>query len=506
MVRSALSSCFTVTSISITFLLAICLFNALNAVDYQSRFDAELKNFKDEFLGALSEKNKLDMAIRFSKSIHFKTVSHEDPIEDDPDELRALHDYLEFSFPKVHEFLKREKISNFSLLYTWEGTDPSLKPLMFAGHLDVVPIDQSTAHQWTYPPFEGRIAEGYIWGRGTMDDRVAIFGLLETAERLLNEGYKPRHTIIFAFGHDEEVTGKNGAGNIAKILHSRGVKAEFILDEGMIITREIVPFLSKDVALVGTAEKGYVTLELSVETKGGHSSMPPVDQSSIGIISNALVALENNPFPQDYRYSNEMFKFISSEMGFLPKVVLTNAWLFKPIILRVFAGKPSTNAQTRTTTALTIFKSGMKENVLPATASAKVNFRIAPSDTIESVVTRVRSVINDDRIKIKIGDGTEPAPVTSSDTKQFEIIHKSIRQTFPEVLVAPGMMIGATDTKHYWNITSNIFRFTPMTLTSHDLPRLHGVDERLSVDGFSSIVAFYRRFLLNSDKELSNKL
>ena len=210
-------------------------------------------------------------------------------------EFLALHEYLKETFPKVHSGLTKETINDYSLLYTWKGSDETLKPILLMAHLDVVPVEPASEADWQHPPFEGQIQDGYIWGRGALDDKAGVMGLLEAVETLLAEGFRPKRTIYLAFGHDEELGGPNGAAKIAELLLSRKVELDYVLDEGLIIANGILP-VSKPVALIGIAEKGFVSLELSVETEGGHSSMPPPN-TAIGILSEAVNKLEEGQMP-----------------------------------------------------------------------------------------------------------------------------------------------------------------------------------------------------------------
>jgi carboxypeptidase PM20D1 len=237
-----------------------------------------------------------EAAERLSHAIQFKTISHSDETQFDKAAFIDFQNYIEQAFPLVHAQLTKEIINQYSLLYTWKGQDENLKPMLLMGHLDVVPVEAGTDKEWQYPPFEGRIADGYIWGRGAMDDKSSMLGILEAVEILLEEEFKPQRTIYLAFGHDEEIGGHTGAAEIAALLQSRGIELEYVLDEGLAIGEDFVPFLSRPVALVGIAEKGYVHVELSVESKGGHSSVPP-SHTTIGILSAAIYKLERNPFP-----------------------------------------------------------------------------------------------------------------------------------------------------------------------------------------------------------------
>ena len=234
-------------------------------------------------------------AERLAGSLRIPTVSAEEPAAFDAEAFRTLHSYLQSAFPRVHAELRREEVGTHSLLYTWQGSNLSLKPILLAGHLDVVPVEQG---KWQQPPFSGRIADGFIWGRGAIDNKSAVVGMLEAVEMLLSEGFRPARTLYLAYGHDEEVGGTGGAHEIAARLKHRGVELEMVLDEGGVIADGIFPAVSKPIALVGIGEKGFVTLELSTDVPGGHSSLPP-RQSAVGILSSTIAKLEKNRCPCD---------------------------------------------------------------------------------------------------------------------------------------------------------------------------------------------------------------
>src|SRR5918993_3124916 len=214
-------------------------------------------------------------AERLAGSIRIATISSEDPAAFDSGAFHALHAYLQAAFPRVHSLLRREIVSKHSLLYTWQGSDSALKPILLMGHLDVVPVEAGTADKWQREPFAGRIVDGFIWGRGAIDNKSTVVGTLEAVEMLLGEGFRPARTVYLAYGHDEEVGGANGARQIAALLKDRGVELEMVLDEGGVIGDGLLAGISGPIALVGIAEKGFLTIELSTRGAGGHSSLPP---------------------------------------------------------------------------------------------------------------------------------------------------------------------------------------------------------------------------------------
>jgi carboxypeptidase PM20D1 len=437
---------------------------------------------------------------RLAGALRFQTVAHRDVARRDASEFARLHEYLTATFPFVHAALSREMVEEHAALYTWQGTDPALAPALLMGHIDVVPVEPDTAAAWTYPPFAGRVADGYVWGRGAIDDKGAVLALLEAAEHLLGEGYRPARTIYFAFGHDEEVGGPSGAVRIAARLAVRGVRLEYVLDEGGIVMEGGPLLPDAPVALVGIAEKGFVSLELAAEAEGGHASMPP-RETAIGIVSRAVVRLQENRFPgRLHGPTREMFAYVGPEMPFARRLPLANLWLFGPLIERQLARTPATDAMLRTTTAPTIFEAGSRENVLPVRARAVVNFRLLPGDTVDEVIERVRRVVDDPRVRVARLDGVghDPSPVSPTDGPAFELLQRTIRQIFPRAVVTPYVAIGGTDSRHYSGLTASVYRFLPFRLRQDDLARIHGLDERVSIESYAEAIRFYRQLIVNS--------
>jgi carboxypeptidase PM20D1 len=438
-------------------------------------------------------------ADHLAAAVRFRTVARPDGMPAEPGEMLGLHRLLERSFPRAHAALSREVVGGFSLLYTWPGAEPALPPLLLLSHLDVVPVEAAAARRWAVPPFSGRIADGWIWGRGTLDDKLGVVGALEAVELLAGRGYRPRRTVLLAFGQDEEVGGHRGATAIAALLRRRGAKPELVLDEGGILGERLIPGLTAPVGLVGIAEKGYLSLELRVRAAGGHSSMPPA-HTAIGILAAGLARLESRPMPARIaRPTAESFAFLAPEMPFGARVLLGNLWLFEPLAVRALEASPGTNAQVRTTTAITIAEAGVKDNVLPAEARAVVNFRILPGDSIAAVEAHVLRTLADRRIQIaRYGDtASEPSAASSTAAPAFQLLARSVREVFPGAVVAPNLLSGATDSRHYAILGTPPYRFVPMRMAAADLARLHGTDERLGVANFAEIVRFYAQLLRN---------
>jgi carboxypeptidase PM20D1 len=440
-------------------------------------------------------------AQRLARAVQFQTISYEDPAQFDDEAFTGLHHYLEAAFPRVHAALTRETIGRYSLLYTWPGQDLALAPVVLAGHLDVVPVEAASESDWTFPPFDGRIDGGFVWGRGSLDDKAAVLGILEAAEALLSVGFCPHRSVLFAFGEDEEVGGLNGAAQLAALLRAQGIQPQYVLDEGLAITDGIVPNVSRPVAMIGIAEKGYLSLELSVEVGGGHSSMPP-RETAIGILSAAVVRLEGHPMPARLAGpAAQMMARLAGEMPRAIRLVMANQRLFGPLIVRIMARSPSTAASIQTTTAPTIFQAGVKENVLCSRARAVVNFRLLPGDTIAGVTGRVRKTIADPRVTVAETGvmRSEPSPVSDTASPGFRAIEQAIARVFPGVAVAPGLVLGGTDSRHYAPLGCPCYRFMPLWVRPEDLGRMHGVNERIAVDHYARAVEFYTELIRASE-------
>jgi carboxypeptidase PM20D1 len=427
-----------------------------------------------------------------SEALRIQTVSYDDRDQLNSAEFLRFHDFLRKTFPLVHSHLVLEKVNQYSLLFRWDGTNRELAPWIMMAHMDVVPVDGTP---WTHPSFGGVIADSYVWGRGALDDKSSLISQLEAVEYLLRRNFKPQQTIYFAFGHDEEVGG-HGAAAIAALLHSRRVNADLVVDEGGAILNEFIPGVIVPTAMIGTSEKGYATIELKYQQEGGHSSAPP-QHSAIGVLSEAIQRLENHPMPAKLEGSAaEMLDYLAPELPFVPRFFVANRWFFQPLISFALSKGGITETIVRTTTAVTMIRGGVKENVLPSHATATVNFRIRPGETMDDVVQHVRRTISNDKIEIVLRpNGMNPSPMASSESPEFHFLHRTIRQIYPDVVVVPGMVIGATDARHYASISKNIFRFVPFRVGMEDFRGVHGTDERIRVDGYTDMVRFYVQLL-----------
>ena len=436
---------------------------------------------------------------RLVGAVQIPTVSTTDYGQTDTAQFGRFGRYLRQAFPRVHQGLKLEKFNRYGLLFTWPGRNAALKPVLLLGHYDVVPVLPGTDTKWARPPFAGAQADGYLYGRGTLDDKASVLAQLEAVEYLLGAGFQPTRTLLLAFGHDEETLGQRGAAVMAAALAQRGVQAEYVLDEGGIVKTDGVAGLSKAVALVGISEKGYLSLELTATGKGGHSSMPPA-QTSIGAVAAAVVKLEQHPFPARLDGGDDhLLDYLASEVPLGQRLVFSNRWLFAPIIKKILAATPAGNATLRTTTAPTIFRAGAKDNVLAIDATATVNFRLLPGDSVAGVVREVRRIIDDEGIKVNIiGHPSAPSPVSDPEAPAFQRLHRTIRSVFPAAIVAPYAVTGATDSRQYAALSPNIYRFSPTQVNQTGIESIHGSNERLAEKNSPLLVQFYAALIRNS--------
>ncbi len=446
-------------------------------------------------------------AQRLGEAVRFSTIASREDAALNADQFLQFHTLLQQRFPKAHAALKRELVADLSLLYTWPGSKPELKPILLLAHQDVVPIAPGTEGDWSVPPFSGEVKDGFVWGRGSWDDKGNLMSQLEAVEMLVASGFQPERTVYLAYGADEEIGGLRGAAAIAALLKQRGVQLEFVLDEGLLILDGILPGLSKPVALIGVAEKGYMSVALSVSATPGHSSMPPKPgTSAIAMMSTALKQLEDKQLPAGIRgVGGEMFDTIAPEMSGFSRVALSNLWLFGPVVQKQLEGAASTNAMLRTTTALTIVNAGNKENVLPGRADATVNFRILPGDTkagvLEHVTSELAQAVGEGKVAVTTLPGAkEASKVAPTDSSQYRRMNKTIRAIFPGTLVAPGLMVAATDSVHYEELSDHVFKFSPVRANAEDLKRFHGTNERLSTSNYAEAIRFYHRLLSEGAK------
>ncbi|XP_061530194.1 N-fatty-acyl-amino acid synthase/hydrolase PM20D1.2 isoform X2 [Phycodurus eques] len=435
------------------------------------------------------------------QAIRIPTVSFS-PTESNTTALLHFNSFLRRAFPTLFTsgLVHHELVANYSHLFWVPGSQLDLVPYLLLAHIDVVPATESDG--WVAPPFSAQEIDGFIYGRGTIDDKSSLMGILQALEYLLIKGYAPRRGFYLGLGHDEEVSGYQGALNIVRLLKQRNVRLAFVLDEGLAVLDGVISGLDGPAALIGVSEKGLATVKLSVSTLPGHASMPS-RESSIGILAAAVKRLEDNPMPMLFGHGpeRETFEHLAHKFGLPLKFILSNLWLFSPLVGRFLEQKPDSNAFVRTTTAVTIFNAGVKLNVIPSLAEAYVNLRIHTAQSLQEVMDLIQFTIGDHRVKIELIEGFDPLPVSSSDDKSygFQIIKKTVLDMFPTVSVAPGICVGNTDSRHFKDLTKDIYRFAPLWFKPGDAKRFHGINERISRKNYEDLVLFYSRLIQNCD-------
>ena len=438
--------------------------------------------------------DRLRAAERLSGAIRIPTITAPEPERAERAPFEQFIAYLEQAYPRVHELVEREIVNRYSLLYRWKGRDESLKPALLMAHIDVVPVEEGTEQAWLHPPFSGAVADGFVWGRGTMDIKNQIILILEAVEDLLAAGFTPARDFYLAFGHDEEVRGKEGAFKIAALLQSRGITFEYILDEGGAVTVGAMPGVKQALAMVGIAEKGYADIRITARGEGGHSSMPP-RHTAAGLIGQAVVDLEKRQHPARISpFLKEMLAYVGPEMNFGLRLILANLWLFGPLFKLIFKASRAGNALLRTTTAVTILEGGSEPNVLPRKASAVINYRIAPGETVAGVLEHLRRIVGPE-IAVEPLVTTEPSRISPVEGNGFKTIERAIYAIFPDAVTVPYIVIGGTDAIRYEPLCEQIYRFTPMLISAEELDRIHGTNERLSLDNIENGIRFYIELL-----------
>jgi len=452
-------------------------------------------------------------AQRLSQAVQFRTISNQDRSDFDEKAFNDYHDFLVKSYPLVHKTLKREVVGSprpFSLIYTWEGKDPSLAPAVFMAHQDVVPIAEESRDQWEVDPFSGEIKDGYIWGRGSLDDKNQIHAILEATEMKIKEGFQPERTILFVFGQDEEVGGPEGAKHAVDIIEKRYDNIAFVIDESAPLIPGVFPGIRENTALVGIAQKGYLSLEIAINGIGGHSSQPAAE-SNIVALAKAVEKVEAAQFP--YKIHDAVryqYRFMGPELPAdqqpMYKAVAygnnDNVSDLEKKFMEVMSQNQVTRAMLHTTTAVTMFNAGIKDNVLPPAATAVVNFRPMPGDTPEVIIEHVKKAINDDRITIRDISASTPATnVADPNGEGYKLLEKTIRQTWGnDLIVSPFFVIGGSDSKHFQArpFAPDVYTITALQLESvKEFAGFHGVNERILVEEYGRSIGFFYKLMDN---------
>lgn len=433
------------------------------------------------FAGAAYAQATPPAALHLSQAIAFKTISHQKSTDDDPTAFSALKAWIETTYPKTNATLQHELIPGGALLYKWQGSDPTLPPIMFLAHQDVVPVEAGTETQWTQAAFAGTIADGYVWGRGAIDDKGMVVTLMETAETLIAAGFVPKHTIYFGFGSDEEVGGLRGARNIADVLVQRSIHLSWVLDEGSsIVNDQSDPSnTQKLVAKIGIGQKGYATIILTATGQGGSSAMPPA-KTAVDMLSRALVTLADHP----YSATVPLLSNTATECG-------------KGVTLQKRAVTRLVDPSTITTMVPTIVTAGVKDNILPTVATATLNARLLPGDTVDKLMAYIRATITDCNVNVSLNIGVNPPPVSTTANPGYLALQSTINKQVANVPITTAVVSSTTDARHMMQLTDAVYYFMPWILHDDDLPRIHGINERLSITQLTAGIQFFTDLILH---------
>ena len=406
--------------------------------------------------------------------------------------LTKFQDFLVKSYPAFHKAAERWVLSPYMVLYRWAGRTET-EPVLFLAHYDVVPAETA---KWTTDPFGAEMKDGYIYGRGALDMKHIVMTLMESAENLCSKGFKPGHDIWFAFGGDEERAGIKGAQEAVKWFSNKGITFSFVLDEGTPVSKDQIKSIDKPLALIGIEEKGYLSLTLTVEQKPGHASQPPENQAA-AILGRALLRLEKRHFPWRLTSTIEaFFKHLGLLIPGITGFVMKHARFFGPLFFIAAGTSPATRALLRTTVAMTRLEGSSADNVLPSAVWAVINLRLLPPWTIETATEQIKAFIADNRVKVEVrGPASDPVEATPDQAEQkspgWKEIKAALGKSFPDIPVLPFLMFATTDSRHYQSQSPYIFRFSPLMLTPEELSRIHGHDERISVENLKHCIEFY---------------
>ena len=427
--------------------------------------------------------------------VRLATISRLDSSGTDWAPFDALISLLPELYPATHTALSRELVNGHSMLYRWPGRTDG-PPTVLMAHYDVVP---ATDEGWTHPPFAAElVGEGedqLVWGRGTLDDKGSLTCILEAVEAQVMVGHRPETDIYLSFGHDEETEG-SGARGIVELLVSRRIRPSLVIDEGGAVVEDIFPGVSGSIAVVGVSEKGILSVTLTVDQHGGHASTPP-KLSATARLATAIVRLNNRPFRAGFSSTTiEMIRTLGAHASNPLKWVFTNLWLTKPLLLVLFGRlSAETNAMIRTTQAVTMLQGSQAANALAERAMATVNIRVAIDSSVADAVDHVRRAIDDPLVRLDILHPNEPSPVSPTNGPAWQLVRSTIEETYPGSIVTPYVMMAASDSRYFAQITDFVYRFSPFEMSQEQRGTLHAVDERIHVSSLRRGIEFYSRLI-----------
>lgn len=426
-----------------------------------------------------------------SQAVTFPTISHYDLTDMDLDSFTAFEHFLTEAYPLVHQHLTKTVVNSHGLVFYWPGaSDNPHQPYLLTAHYDVVPVLEEG---WPQPPFLGYQDQDRIWGRGTLDDKGSLIAILESVETLLAEGFQPARDVYLAFGFDEECNGYKGAGQIASYFKEQKIHFACVLDEGGAVSEGSSLGISRPVAVIGLAEKGNSSFRFRFTGDEGHSATPPA-HTALGKMAAFIHDVENQPLP--YRLTpllEQMLKTIAPEMPGLAGFAASHPQAFAPLLKKILAKNPQTQAMLRTTVAFTMADCGQAPNVLPLEASCVANVRILQGDSVAKMSEWFKGLGHDFSLEVLAGEN--PTQAASLDGQAYQHLTSTIAQVFPDALALPYLMTGGTDCRHYEEVAEASYRFMPAYLTGAELKLMHGTGEFLSYDNLENMLNFYESFL-----------
>ena len=424
---------------------------------------------------------------QLAQMIRCETISSREHQE--PEKFEKFHSLLSELFPLVHAHCEKHTFDG-SLLFKWAGRNEA-DPVILMSHQDVV----EAGGKWQHGPFSGDIDEqGRVWGRGTVDTKASLFCIFTALEELIASGFVPAGDVYIASSCTEEISGSGAPATVA-YLKSQGVKPSLVLDEGGMILASPIAGARGLYAMVGVVEKGYADLKFTARSTGGHASAPGKNTPLVRL-GRFMADLEDHP-PFTRQISptmEEMFRRMAPNMGFGLKTVLTNLWLFRPLLLKVLPGiNASAGAMTQTTLAFTTARGSDGLNVLPQEAFVTGNMRLIHHQSPEESIAAVRKIADKYNIETEVLYRDDPCPVVSFASKQFRLIEEITADIYPGVQVTPYVMTGGTDAKFYKDICPNCIRFAPLYIDDQQYGSVHGLNENIYQGALPHGVDFYKQ-------------
>lgn len=426
-----------------------------------------------------------------SQLVQCKTVSHDDHTQEDEAEFQKLISLLPVLYPRVFDICSVRELPDRALLFRWPGKS-EVSPTVLMAHYDVVSVDES---KWEKPPFSGIVEDAVMWGRGTLDTKVTMNGILSAANQLIGEGFVPANDIFFAFSGGEEVNGL-GAVNIVKYFEQHNIQPALVVDEGGAVVENVFPGVKEPCGLIGIAEKGLMNVEYSVKSAGGHASAP-LPKTPLTTLAKACLSVIKHPFPMHLtKPAAEMFDTLGRHSSFALKIVFANLWLFQPVLNGICkSGGGEMNALVRTTTAFTQAQGSDARNVIPPEAKLVSNMRLNPQDSVASAVQYLKKTVGDDSVEIKVLEGFEPSPISETSCESWDKVASAVAETWRGCIVSPYLMVQCSDSRHYRDLSNHVYRFSAMDLTSEERKTIHGNNERIRLETLYRCVEFYIRLI-----------